>query len=334
MKQALAKSLILPGCVVLGLAGCSRTDSDKKSADIKPLTGAGGKPVVLVIPGAQSPEFSKLMLRGAEAAAKASGFEVRLSVPHNKALEATKPAKVQSDHVYAMVEKKPAGIVLSPRDRFKLLSAVNQSSKDRIPIVLVESNVDTNFRLSLVGPDHRQAGVLAARHIGKITRGAGKIGLMMVPPAVQSVTERAEGFEQTLAAEFPNLQLIKSPAQVSNEAEAAQHLVRDNPDLKAVFTLDESSTLQVLNALRDAGLAGKVKLVGSGISQTLQAALKRGEMAAILVSNPYKMGYESVKAIAEYRDHKIPQKRIDAGIMLMTTDNMDAPEVQSLLQPQ
>lgn len=312
MKQVLNTSLAILIIGVFCIAGCYSPQTENKA--VKTLTGATGKPVVAIIPGAESPEFLQLVRAGAEAAGRELGFDIGWNPARDK-----NSISAQYKHVYDVVEKKPAGIVLSPLHRVRLLSAVNKSSKVRVPISLLDNNVDTNFRLSLIGPDHRQAGVLAAQRIGEITGGSGKVGLFTGASTAASTEERALGFEETVAAEYSGIQLVKLDAKFSNIDE-----------LKAIFAVDESSTLQlVLTAVPHTA-----KLVGSGASRALVTALRQGAVDALLVSNPYKMGYESVKAIAEYRDNRRPQKRIDTGIKLVTKANMNAPENRNLLVQQ
>ena len=64
-------------------------------------------------------------------------------------------------------------------------------------------------------------------------------------------------------------------------------------DLKradGVFFVNEFSTQGMLLALRQEGLAGKVKFVGFDASQALIDGLKNGEIHALVVQNPREDG--------------------------------------------
>ena len=86
-------------------------------------------------------------------------------------------------------------------------------------------------------------------------------------------------------------------------------------------------------ALRADGKAGEIKLVAFDASDEEIAALKEGVIQALVVQNPYKMGYEGVKAAVDHLEGRPVEKRIDTGVTVVTMDNFDEPEVQKVLYP-
>jgi ribose transport system substrate-binding protein len=80
-------------------------------------------------------------------------------------------------------------------------------------------------------------------------------------------------------------------------------------------------------------LAGKVKLVAFDAAPSEIDALKRGTIQALVVQNPFKMGFEGVKtAVAAKKGGKV-KDRIDTGVTVVTKDNFDMPEIQKILFP-
>jgi ribose transport system substrate-binding protein len=87
-------------------------------------------------------------------------------------------------------------------------------------------------------------------------------------------------------------------------------------------------------ALRDIGRAqGDVKMVGFDAGTQSVADLKAGDVQGLVVQNPMAMGYLGVKAIVDHLQGKPVEKRIDTGVTLVTSDNMNDPEIQELLHP-
>ena len=85
--------------------------------------------------------------------------------------------------------------------------------------------------------------------------------------------------------------------------------------------------------LRQRKLEGKVKLVGFDASDAEIEALKDGVVQALIVQNPFKMGYEGVHmAIKALQGEEIP-KRVDTGVLVVTQDNLNDPETQKWLFP-
>jgi len=77
-----------------------------------------------------------------------------------------------------------------------------------------------------------------------------------------------------------------------------------------------------------------VKLVAFDAAQPEIDALRRGTIQALIVQNPFKMGYEGVKlAVRAVRgDRASIPKRVDTGVTVVTKENLDSPEVQELLK--
>jgi ribose transport system substrate-binding protein len=65
----------------------------------------------------------------------------------------------------------------------------------------------------------------------------------------------------------------------------------------------------------------------------LVEALSKREINALVLQNPFKMGYEGVKAIVDHLEGRQPPKRIDTGVYVVTPDNMNEPEKKKLLTP-
>jgi len=107
-----------------------------------------------------------------------------------------------------------------------------------------------------------------------------------------------------------------------------------NPDLAGIFAANEPGAVGAATVLEQRGLAGKVKLVAFDAAQPEIEALRRGTIQALIVQNPFKMGYEGVKlAVQAVRgDRASIPKRVDTGVTVVTKENIDSPEVQELLK--
>ena len=78
---------------------------------------------------------------------------------------------------------------------------------------------------------------------------------------------------------------------------------------------------------------GEIRIVAFDASEEQIAALKRGSVQALIVQNPFQMGYQGVRAAIDYIEGRPVAKRIDTGVTVVTLDNIDDPEVQKLLNP-
>ena len=89
----------------------------------------------------------------------------------------------------------------------------------------------------------------------------------------------------------------------------------------------------MLRALENVGAAGKVKFVGFDAASDLVDAMKAGKIHALISQHPFKMGYEAVKAMADKLQGRPVPKRIDTGVEVITTQNLDDPQIKELLTP-
>ena len=99
-----------------------------------------------------------------------------------------------------------------------------------------------------------------------------------------------------------------------------------------MFASNESSTVGAVQAIKQKGLSNKIVLVGFDSSPNLIDDLKTGAIDSLVLQNPFKMGYESVRAIVEKLDNQQPPRHVDTGVKLLTKDNLESTEMQQLLR--
>jgi ribose transport system substrate-binding protein len=115
--------------------------------------------------------------------------------------------------------------------------------------------------------------------------------------------------------------------------EAAENLLTAYGDINGVFCPNESSTFGMLLALRGRGMSPYVKFVGFDASEGLVEALTVGDIHALVVQNPMKMGYLGVTTAVNYIRGQAVDIGIDTGVALVTKENMSQPEFKEVLSP-
>jgi ribose transport system substrate-binding protein len=175
---------------------------------------------------------------------------------------------------------------------------------------------------------------MAGDQLAKILGGKGKIVLLRYSEGSASTEEREAGFLEVIKKNSDMTMLVDNRyggATVSEAETASLNLLDQIKQADGIFCPNESSTMGMLLALRQNNLAGKVHFVGFDASAPLIAALKAGEIDALVAQNPTKMGYLGVKTcVSAIRGETVPQS-IDSGVQLITRDNLNDPDVQKLL---
>jgi len=121
-------------------------------------------------------------------------------------------------------------------------------------------------------------------------------------------------------------------ADRARSLDRATDILTAHPELNGFFASNESSTVGVVQALKQKGLGGKVILVGFDSSPNLIDDLKAGAIDSLVLQNPFKIGYESVKAMVAKLNGQTPPRVIDTGVKLLSKDNLETPEMKELLK--
>src|SRR5205085_10647181 len=112
-----------------------------------------------------------------------------------------------------------------------------------------------------------------------------------------------------------------------------QMLLKYNDRVTGVFAVCEPNATGMLGALEQTGLAGKIKFVGFDPNPTMTKALEERKMEGIVLQDPVRMGYESVKTIVAHLNGEDVKKRIATGENVATPENMNEERMAALLNP-
>lgn len=288
------------------------------------------KPTIGVVPKGANHIFWQTVHAGAMQAATEYGFEIEWNAP---ALEVDSSRQIEI--VESMVNRRLAGIALAPVDRRALVNAVERAARASIPVSIFDSAIDTPRRLTYVATDNREGGRIAARRIGQLLKGKGKTAIVGFMPGSASTMEREDGFAEELRTHFPGITLAALQFGMADRAKAmaaTENMLAAHPALGALFADNESSSSGAVQALK-ARNARHVKLVAFDASEQLVGGLRDGWIDSLIVQHPFKMGYESVKAIGEQRAGRAPASHIDSGVRLVTAEDLAYPEIRELLLP-
>jgi ribose transport system substrate-binding protein len=230
------------------------------------------------------------------------------------------------------------GIVLAPLDSKALIRPVQNAQKAGVPVVIIDSGLESEDYVSFVATDNYKGGQMAGEHLSKLLGGKGKVILLRYAVGSASTEAREKGFLEALG-KHPDIRLISSDQYAGPTREtsyqASQNLLnRFGREVDGIFCPNENSTIGMTMALRDIGRAGgQVKMVGFDAGSQSVADMKSGDVQGLIVQNPLFMGYQGVMTMVEHLQGKKVEKRIDTGVVLVTKENMDDQSVKELLYP-
>jgi ribose transport system substrate-binding protein len=290
----------------------------------------GGERVVGVVPKGASHIFWQTVHAGAIKAAGEFGYTVDWNAPPLE-IDASRQIEI----VDAMINRGVAGIVLAPVDKQALVAVVERAWGKGIPVAIFDSAIDTDKIISYVATDNTEAGRMAAKRMGAILGGKGKVGIVGFMPGSASTMEREHGFQDEIRRRFPEIDIVALQFGMADRAKAmavTENILAAHPDLAGVFGDNESSSAGALQALKSRG-ASQVKLVAFDASDQLIASLREGAIDSLVVQNPFRMGYESTRAIGLKLRGQSPERNLDSGVALIRREDLDREETKQLLFP-
>jgi ribose transport system substrate-binding protein len=282
--------------------------------------------------GVQDP-FYFTMQRGAQAAADRLGVDLVVQIPDNW------DVTVQTPMLDAMVARGDLNaLFLAPTDKEGMVAPLQKVIDAGIAMLTVDTFIGdgdydkgpVTIPLSYIGSNNVQGGEIACRGLAEAIGKKGKVYIQNTIPNVSTTDQRQEGCEAALK-EFPDITYIGTDFNDDDPAKAqaqTQATLERNPDLAGVFGTNVYSAQGAGQAVINAGLSGKVKVVAFDATEFAIEKLRDKTVDLVIAQKPYDMGYLAVEMLVAYLDgvSSIP-KRMPTGYQLMTRDNVDDPTV-------
>jgi len=316
-------SAVALAALIAVVAGCPE---DKKGG---PAEGGAKTLTFAVIPKADVFTFWPTVRRGAQAACTELGIEM---VWRGAKDETSNTEEIQI--VELMIGKKVDGIVLAPQSATALVNVVEKAVAAGIPVVIIDSGLNSDKQVSFVATDNYKGGVMGAERLAKVIGGKGKVALIKNIPGSASTEDREKGFKDAIA-KHPDITLVDEKHALGDSTKANEvvtTILAKHDDLAGIFTANEPGAVGALLAAKRAGKVGKVRIVGFDASKLLIKGIRDGDLDSTIVQDPFQMGYQGVKALYDHIQGKTVPEEVLPEAKLVTTDNLDSEEIQGHLE--
>lgn len=276
MKLAPAVKFVVPLLLALLLLGCSHATQKKRVAFVTN----------------NSADFWTLARRGCEKAAQdLANVEVDFKMPADGT--AAEQRRIFDD----LLAKGIDGIAISPVDPANQTQMINDAAKQAL-IVTQDSDAPASNRACYLGTDNRAAGRQVGALIKEVLPNGGKIMVFVGQLDPQNARDRLGGVKEALQGS--KVEIIDTRTDntdpVRAKSNVADALVR-YPDLAGCVGLWSYNGPAILNAIKDAGKVGQVKIVCFDEEEQTLAGIKDGAIYATVVQQPFEFGYQSVRLI-------------------------------------
>lgn len=276
----------------------------------------------------QPMDFWDTVSQGMQQASREFGVPVEtFGPPHERDIER------QLAIMDEVIERAPPLIILAASDYNRLAEPVSRAVARGIPIITLDSGVNSDKPVSFVATDNAEAGRKAGAEMARLLANHPWKVVAIVSHIRETATaiEREAGVREALDGTqiagtwFCDVDQLKA-YRITQE-------LLTRPEIGGIVALNEVATLGVADAVHDAGAKDRVLVVGFDNAQKELMYLEMGVIKATVVQRPFDMGYFSVKTAFEYLSGREIPARINTGSLLVTAANMFEPGYQEILFP-
>ncbi len=267
------------------------------------------------------------LMQGVSMAAEEYGVDMSIDAP-----ERENDYQGQRERVEWAISQQPDLLLFSPAGLVESQEVVALVEAAGIPLILVDSEVEGDYALSVVTTDNFRAGRIQGEHMAGLAGEDSQIAIIAHVEEASTAKERIAGVREGLG-EYGDrvLGVWYCNSDYTLAYQAMQEVLDRHPQVDLVAGVNEYSAVGAAKAIRDRGLAGQVRLVGFDNSLEQIQLLEAGVFDAIVIQNPFKMGYLAVQTAVEYLETGEAIPRLDSDCRLITKEDLYTPENQKVL---
>ncbi|MBD9456554.1 sugar ABC transporter substrate-binding protein [Pseudomonas sp. PDM05] len=245
---------------------------------------AVAKPKVGLVMKSLANEFFVTMQDGAKTYQKehAADFDMITNGIKNET-----DTSAQIDIVNQMILAKVNAIVIAPADSKALVTVLKKASDAGIKVVNIDNRLDPdvlkskNLDIPFVGPDNRKGSKLVGDYLAKHLAAGDKVGIIEGVPTTTNAQQRTAGFKDAMDA--AGMKIVSTQSgnwEIDQGNKIAAAMLSETPDLKALLAGNDNMALGAVSAVRAAGKAGKVLVVGYDNIEAIKPMLQDGRVLA------------------------------------------------------
>ncbi|MFZ5351425.1 MAG: substrate-binding domain-containing protein [Bacillota bacterium] len=226
------------------------------------------------------------------------------------------------------VASRVDGIITHIPNGIEYTDIIDKAYDRGIPVITIENDASESKRYAFVGTNSFVLGKEAAKLLIEATGGKANIAIISNNELDQGSIEhnlKMNGFISTMK-EYPDMKIVKSYTSklgILSAEEITQTIIDSGDNINAIFTLSSADTLGCAQLIVDRNKVGSIVLVGYGSSEEIMRYIDKEIVYGTVISDPYKMGYESVKAMVDIKDGKSIPTFIDTKVKVITKESIE-----------
>ena len=195
-----------------------------------------------------------------------------------------------------------------------------------------ESKADSVADTELNGGDVTKSNDISNNDGGDIDYSKIIIGIVNYDPNSANGQEREAGLRAVAEENGATVAgVVNVDSNIESATAGALELLNEHPEINAIVGFNEWTTLGVGYAVEQLGLADTVAAVGFDSNVVSIGMLETGEMDALIVQNPFAIGYIGVQTAYELLNNGEVDETILTSATVVTRENMFSESIQRIL---
>jgi ribose transport system substrate-binding protein len=313
-----------------GAAGASTAPAASAGASTSGASAASGKTYNLTfIQGVAGDGFYVTMGCGMQAEAKILG-DATVNIQGPTQFDAT----LQNPIIESVTAAHPDAIMIAPDDVSASRPPIAQAMAAGIKVVLVDTTLtDPSGAVSQISSDNLAGGADAFAAVQQLVPGGGQVFVVNTKPGISTTDERTSGFAAAAKADpkfsYVGVQYDQDTASLAAQVTLAE--LQKDPGIVAIFATNLFSAEGAATGIRQAGMSGKVKVVGFDAEPDEITALQQGTVQALIAQSPYTIGTDAVEQAVAALQGKPTTPKIGTKFTIITTANLSSAASQAAI---
>lgn len=285
--------------------------------------------IEVIVKNRVAPFFSVVEM-GAVAAGKELGISVHFDGPTDE-----KEIDEQINIVRKAIESKADAIVLAACDYERLVDVAHEAIAEKIPVITIDSGLNSNKVKSFIGTDNVDAGRKLGQALVNKVGDKCRIVVMGFIKEAASCIEREEGLFEALGMykDIEVLDVLYCNSDIDLAEQLTSDILEKHPDVDAIVGLNAQGTTGAARAIIKNKKVNIVKIIGFDNTPEEIRYMEMDVIQSLVVQNPFSMGYLGVKyAYDAINNEKVPEI-VDTGLTVIDKENMYNTENQKLVFP-
>lgn len=313
MKKYIVISMIISLFVLL-LTACTEKN---ELAETTTANNNEEKKKIYVVLKTLNSEYFQFIEAGAKAAFKDFNVDGEVIAP-NEQTQFMEQINMLED----VLNQNPGGLILTPSQPKTVIPVLEKYKEKNIPVVLADSDVEWDGKLTYIGNDDINSGIKAGELLASKLKAGDEVAILEGISGTPTSAARTIGAKEALEA--AGMKVVASQAADWDRVKATsvmENILQAHPNVKGVVGVNDE---MALGALKASNTQGK-EILSVGIDGIIEAveSISKDSLSATVAVKTYDMGYKGVESIVKTLNGKSVEKKIVTELDVVTKENAE-----------